>query len=185
MRSSGRLSPNADVEQLHDSLERLQVPCPWGEFPRTFSGERIPPIPYAPLGLELGCNGRLSGLNLFSRVSEYGYEISSDVFPAGYHSPPDYVQMDLRDSNSIHLWGFRAHVIASSMVFTYDILGVNFGSREEELSTASKLNDLLMPGGIFCAVSGIYRRFEGILQQTFAFRLIDETGFVMRLQKPF
>lgn len=189
-----RLSPEINKDAFLKSLEELQIPCPWGDLSK---GEGIPnnypdipelnQIPYIPLGLVVGAGKPIeSAYQSVANARGFGKIIYSDVYDPRLASG-DYVRLDLNDPETINLFGFKVHAIMSIAVFTYDGLGVNFTSPENELAAAQKLTDMLMPGGIFANdifTTTYYRRFEKILTDQFGFTTVRDTHSII-LQKPF
>lgn len=198
-----RFSALTQREELLSILEELQEPCPWGDlakkgFPNEYPEDpEMAQIPCIPLALVLGSGfpyGRLS-----VEMMQAAYEglacaesfrkiIWSDILnPRMARAPADYLYLDLTHPDSIDLFGYRVHALMSSGVFTYDGLGVNFKNSQNEKEAATKLSELLMPGGIV-ASDNIWRnclRFERLLINEFGFVPVRKNFQSVILQKPF
>lgn len=191
-----RLPPSIDKESFLESLQALQVPCPWGDLTKGEGFVNFDPrapelkqIPYVPLGLAVGAGETpyMEAYESIASVEKFGRLIYSDrIDPATIGHPENYVRINLTDPANINLFGFKVHALMSIGVFTYDGFGVTFMDSESELGAAKALADLVMPGGIVVNdnLDRNVRRFEEIFQNEFGFKLVKD-GYSIILQKPF
>lgn len=186
-----RLSPWTDRVGFLKDIERLQVPCPWGDLTKgegmvKFNEPDLNQIPYAPLALALGAghSPMIEAYQSASTVDQFGKLIYSDIRDPRM-SQKDYLKLDLTDPKSINLFGYKVHALMSIAVFTYDELGVKFKDDKNEMDAAMALNEMLMPGGIFASIN-IYRydrRFENIFIEKFGYKIVRDRPSII-LQKP-
>jgi hypothetical protein len=196
-----RLSKGIRREAFERLLDQMQVPCPWGDLQNgegTVKGflSTHNYLKHIPLALALRCGNNYNPEAYRTVAMAYDitwllysdsiephdvYQVQSGRVPA-----KDYIQINLRNPETINLFGRKVHAVISRDVFTDDNYSAHFPDRMAQEKAVEAISNLLMPGGIVANYNQFNKAiwFENLLKDHHGFKVVSNSYSTV-LQKPF